>query len=327
MILKGIAATTQVDAHNTRIALEALESAAETVVNGKYVPSVGVEHDPTIIPIGKIVNAYVEKINDTDYGLYCEQDMFSIYPMEHDGVKFVMQKSLVDDRPLATSFLEQREKLLVQTDFVNFKSQEDAAAYLKELSDEYDIETGYCGRKSAIPDPELAFQFLEATVKGLFIYLASKPVIEKVGNHIIDHALSEFGGLYAFVKKAIISAAKRFVPANRPVTYVFTGKYEFVIELVVQTTNPNIAIEAICEEKLISVVSEIENLKKHFSSFVKIQLVYNTETGQWEFNYIATEKGEVIGTEKSYKKSLKKIELAFPENKDATKMAASIDFH
>lgn len=45
-----------------------------------------------------------------------------------------------------------------------------------------------------------------------------------------------------------------------------------------------------------------------------IQLVYNTETGQWEFNYIATEKGEVIGTEKSYKKSLKKIELAFPEN-------------
>ena len=68
-------------------------------------------------------------------------------------------------------------------------------------------------------------------------------------------------------------------------------------------------------------------LKKHFSSFVKIQLVYNTETGQWEFNYIATGKGEVIGTEKSYKKSLKKIELAFPENKDATKMAASIDFH
>ena len=62
--------------------------------------------------------------------------------MEHDGVKFVMQKSLVDDRPLATSFLEQREKLLVQTDFVNFKSREDAAAYLKELSDEYDIETG-----------------------------------------------------------------------------------------------------------------------------------------------------------------------------------------
>ena len=57
MILKGIAATTQVDAHNTRIALEALENAAETIVHGKYVPSVGVEHDPTIIPIGNMLLA------------------------------------------------------------------------------------------------------------------------------------------------------------------------------------------------------------------------------------------------------------------------------
>lgn len=327
MILKGIAATTQVDAHNTRIALEALEAAAENIVHGKYVPSVGVEHDPTIMPIGKVVNAYVEKINNNDYALYCEQDMFSAYSMERDGAKFVIQKSLIDDRPLTTSFLEQREKLLIQTDFVNFKSREDAAAFLKGLSDEYDIETGYCGRKSAIPDPELVFQLLETTVNCLFIYLTSKTVIEKVGNHIIDYALSELDDLYAFIKKAIISAAKQFIPANRPVTYIFTGKHEFVIELVVQTTNPNIAIEAISEEKLISVVSEIDNLKKHFSSFSKIQLVYNTETGQWEFNYIATDKGEVIGTEKSYKKSMKKIEIAFPENKDATKTAASIDFH
>ena len=136
MILKGIAATAQVDAHNTRIALEALEAAAENIVHGKYVPSVGVEHDPTIMPIGKVVNAYVEKINNNDYALYCEQDMFSAYSMERDGAKFVIQKSLIDDRPLTTSFLEQREKLLIQTDFVNFKSREDAAAFLKGLSDE-----------------------------------------------------------------------------------------------------------------------------------------------------------------------------------------------
>ena len=327
MILKGIAATTQVDAHNTRIALEALENAAESIVHGNSVPSVGVEHDPTIIPIGKVVNAYVEKINDSDYGLYCEQDMFSAYPFELDGTKYILQKSLIDDRPLTSSFLEQKEKLLVQTDPVNFKSRKDAELFLNELSGEYEIETGYCGRKSAVPDPELTFQLLETTVKCLFIYLTSKTVVEKVGNHIIDHALSELDDLYAFIKKAIFSAAKQFLPANRPVTYVFTGKHEFLIELVVQTTNPNTAIEAISEEKLIGVVSEIENLKKHFSSFSKIQLVYNTETEQWEFNYIATEKGEVIGTEKSYKKSMKKIEIVFPENKDATKTAASIIFN
>lgn len=222
-----------------------------------------------------------------------------------------MLKSSVDDRPLASNFLESSEKLLVQTDAVNFKSKKDAAAFLKELSGEYDIETGYFVRKSAVPDPELIFQLLETIVSSLFIYLAGKPVIEKVGNHIVDRALAELDSLYAFLKKAIFTAAKQFIPANRPVTYVFIGKHEFLIELVVQTANPNTAIRAISEEKLLGAVNEIENLKKHFPSFLKIQLVFNTETEQWEFNYIATERGEVIGTEKSYKRSMQKLKLLF----------------
>lgn len=317
MICKGIMATTKVDAHNMRITLEALESAAEDITNGECAPIVSVNHDPTIIPIGKIINAHVEKIDGDEHGLFFEQDIFSTFSTEVDSTKYVLLKSFVDDRPLTSNFSESSEKLLIQTDAINFKSQKDAATFLKELSDEYDIETSYFGRKSAVPDPELIFQLLETTVSSLFIYLAGKPVIEKVGNHIVDRALAELDSLYSFLKKAIFAAAKRFIPANRPVTYVFIGKHEFLIELVVQTTNPNTAIRAISEEKLLGAINEIENIKKHFSSFLKIQLVYNTETEQWEFNYIATERGEVIGTEKSYKKSMQKIEIAFPENKDA----------
>ena len=323
MICKGIMATTQVDAHNTRITLAALESAAEDITNGKCAPIVSVNHDPTIIPIGKIINAHVEKIDGNEHGLFFEQDIFSTFSTEVDGTKYILLKSSVDDRPLSSNFSESSEKLLIQTDSINFKSYTDAAAFLKELSGEYDIETSYFGRKSAVPDPELIFQLLETTVSSLFIYLTGKPVIEKVGNHIVDRALVELDSLYTFLKKAIFAAAKRFIPANRPVTYVFTGKHEFLIELVVQTTNPNTAIKAISEEKLLGAVNEIESLKKHFSSFLKIQLVYNTETEQWEFNYIATERGEVIGTEKSYKKSMQKIEIAFPENKDAIPTTAS----
>lgn len=316
-------ATTQVDAHNMRITLAALESAAEDITNGDCAPIVSVNHDPTIIPIGKVINAHVEKIDGDEHGLFFEQDIFSTFSTEVDGTKYILLKSFVDDRPLASNFSESSEKLLVQTDAVNFKSHKDAAAFLKELSGEYDIETSYCGRKSAVPDPELVFQLLETTVNSLFIYLTSKPVIEKVGSHIIERALTELDGLYIFLKKAIFAAAKRFVPANRPVTYIFIGKHEFLIELVVQTTNPNTAIRAISEEKLLGAVSEIESLKNHFSSFSKIQLVYNIETEQWEFNYIATARGEVIGTEKSYKKSVQKIEIAFPENKDAIPTAES----
>ena len=312
MIIKGIVATTKVDAHNTQITLEALEDAAESVNSGKYAPSVGVEHDPTIMPIGKVTRAYVAKIDDSDYGLYCEQDMFSASPIIINGDTYIVQKSLIDDRPLSSAVLENNEKLLVQTDFVNFTSLDEAKLFFEELSKEYDIETGYFERKSLIPDPELIFQLMEKTVAALLVYLASKPIIEKVGNHIVDHALSELDSLYDFIKKAIIKAAKQFVPANRPVTYIFTGTHDFVIELVVQTANPNTVISAIKEDKLVGVINEIEKLKNHFASFSKIQLVYNLETENWEFNYIATETGEVIGTEKSYNRSVKKIELAFP---------------
>lgn len=318
MVLKGIVATTKVDAHNTRITLAALEKAAEDVNNGKYAISVGIEHDPTIIPIGKVTKAYVAKIDDTDYGLYFEQDMFSAYSTVIGGETYVMQKSLVDDRPLFSAALNSNNKLLVQTDSINFSSRDEAESFFKELSEEYDIEAGYIGRKSLIPDPELIFQLLEKTVVVLFAYLTSKSMVEKVGNHITDHALSELDGLYNFVKKAIAKAAKQFVPANRPVTYIFTGKNEFVIELVVQTTSPDVAIRAIKEDKLVGAINEIEKLRKCFPKFTKIQLLCNIETENWEFNYIATETGEVIGTEKSYKKSVQKMELAFPQKTDVT---------
>jgi len=64
----------------------------------------------------------------------------------------------------------------------------------------------------------------------------------------------------------------------------------------------------------IATLTELDNYKSNI-------------TKSFSGTYKATEKGEVIGTEKSYKKSMKKIEIAFPENKDATKTAASITFN
>jgi hypothetical protein len=142
-------------------------------------------------------------------------------------------------------------------------------------------------------------------------------MVSKIGNHIIDNALKELDELYSFIKKAILAGAKRFIPANRPVTYVFSGHHDFLIELVVQTESPNVAIQSISADKLSGIIEEIEQKKAIFSNFTKIQLVYNVEDEKWEFNYIATEKGEIIGTEKSYKKSAKKVDIRFSDNGDS----------
>ena len=93
---------------------------------------------------------------------------------------------------------------------------------------------------------------------------------------------------------------------------MFRGYQEFLIEFVVQTTNPNIAIESIKKEKLVGVLAEIEKLQRLFANFEKIQLVYNVNEGVWEFNYLTTEQGEVIGTEKAYNATVKKLDITLP---------------
>lgn len=55
MILKGIGATTHIDKHNCRMTKEALEDFAKDINEGKYAPGVGIEHDPSIMPIGKVI--------------------------------------------------------------------------------------------------------------------------------------------------------------------------------------------------------------------------------------------------------------------------------
>lgn len=316
MLMKGIMATTKVDAHNMRICKEALEKAAQDISNGECALLVNIEHDLTTMPIGKVVRAHVDKYDDTDYALYMEQDIFEkSYSTTIDGQTYIMTKSLVDDRPFASRTDNTNDKLFIQTDSVNFESFDAAKDFLSELETERDVQTGFIARKSLIPDPELAFQLVEKSVTALFIYLASKTAIEKVGNHIIENALTELDSLYSFIKKAIITAAKRFHPQNRPVTYVFRGYQNFLIEFAVQTTNPNIAIESIKEEKLLGALEEIKKLQHLFSDFLKIQLVYNVDKEVWEFNYLTTQTGEVIGTEKAYNTTVKKLDIALPDKK------------
>lgn len=296
-----------------RICKESLEKAAEEISNGQCALLVNIEHDPTTMPIGKVIRAHVGKYDDTDYALYSEQEIFDdCYTTIVEGQTYILLKSLIDNRPFISSVNKGNCKLIVQTDSVNFESLDAAKDFFEELHKENDIETSYIARKSVIPDPELAFQLVEKSVTALLIYLASKTAVEKVGNHIIDNALIELDSLYTFIKTTILSAAKRFHPKNRPVTYVFRGYQDFLIEFIVQTTNPNIAIESIKEEKLVGALAEIKKLQCLFTNFQKIQLVYNVNEKAWEFNYLTTEQGEVIGTEKAYNTTVKKLDITLP---------------
>ncbi|MGC2422853.1 MAG: hypothetical protein WA666_00670 [Nitrospirota bacterium] len=71
---KMILSNTRIDRHKERMSLAALESIANDI-NKKYIP-ITVEHDPRIPPIGRIFSAKVKKLEDGEFALEGEAELF-----------------------------------------------------------------------------------------------------------------------------------------------------------------------------------------------------------------------------------------------------------
>ena len=91
------------------------------------------------------------------------------------------------------------------------------------------------------------------------------------------------------------------------------------VELVVVTTSPDEVMESIKKDKLEKINEMLVDLRQHFIPR-RVQFLY--DEGNWIFNYLCTEKGEVIGTEKSYNNRVKAFELF---NTESNKIDASVD--
>lgn len=103
MIVRGIGATTHLDKHNCRIAKEALESAVKDINEGIYAIGVGIEHDFSIMPIGKVISGKLVELEDGEYGLEIEQELFEQYQVYSyiEDAKWYISESKKGSRPFA----------------------------------------------------------------------------------------------------------------------------------------------------------------------------------------------------------------------------------
>ena len=72
--LSGIFTSTHVDRHGDRMALSALEQARDHI-HSQYIPY-GIEHDPRIPPIGRVVSAEIKPLDDGEYALEGEVEFY-----------------------------------------------------------------------------------------------------------------------------------------------------------------------------------------------------------------------------------------------------------
>ena len=138
-------------------------------------------------------------------------------------------------------------------------------------------------------------------------YLIAKNGLDKAGDKIIELALQEIARFYSFVRSSAITALKYAIPRNRPITYIFELPGKPFIEFVARSNDSNTVLSALIEQNLVTALSRAKELNALFQS-EKIQFLLD-EKGEWEFNYLLTETGAVIGSEKSFSRRNRRVQL------------------
>lgn len=292
---KYVISSTHLDRHGCVIAKGALEGMLPQL-NGKRKPRLGLEHIRTFPPFGAIMNGELTKGKDEHYYLTAEMVYFDKRELINleDGTKLVKEFFSEGEFPFIECAVSEVAKLSISTDPVNFDKFEDIEEIYKLIRQETNIEfeTKEFGRKSELPDPETIITI--TTILASTLGIIKSKVTEKLGEAIGDD-LSKF---YKLIAKLVTETIKKVKPANRPKTFVISyPNTECNIELVITTHKADRVLNSLTKEKLELIAYKIEQLKNLEPE--KIQFTY-TDNESWEFNYLLSKNGSVIGTVKSF---------------------------
>lgn len=302
MLRKQIVATNNVDRQNEIIADEFLYELAESIITNDSVMRMGLNHDSTIMPVGKVIASSVVDLSDNSLGVEAQIDDFICDFNEIEGPdKQILYRgeSVIDKRPFMEHETDERAKITVMLSPLNFDKC-DYDELIHVIHDECDALVENSIKKSFIPEPEIVVQ----VIMGTMFYLTTKNTVNKVSEKLADKISDDVVNVYDKLKKIIISIGKKVV-GPKETTYVLTEP-EQDIELVIKTSSPEDVLNAIEIASDGYITNQTEKYRQYLDgSLKKIQYLYNVETEKWEVNYMVTNTGQVIGSEKCYKKAVK----------------------
>jgi hypothetical protein len=314
-----VGSTTHIDRHNERMTLQALESMARQI-NSERKPILTVEHDTTLPPIGKMLRAWIEPMEDGEFKLLIEQEIFE--KEEHiilvDGSQGLMRESETDNSPFVRKAKNIPETLILRADLANFASLNDYQAFLTEVKDANltSFVSEEMGRKSFIPDPELVITI----GKGLLTYFVAKKIIDtfggKISDKLSDEVSNDIAEFYVWVKTVALKYTKYVVPKNRPMTYVFSIPITPHIELAARSSDASEITAAIMLDNLEEPLRQAQEYRDKLGA-ERVQFLLD-EDGEWKLNYMLTDKGQVIGTKKSFSRKAQQLDLSLPPSLNST---------
>jgi hypothetical protein len=316
MRITVVVATTNVDLQHDRLTKNCLEDMAKQANGGRAIQQ-WIEHDRTLPPMGKTLRAWVEPMGDVEYKLVMESVVFEEEKEIRlpDGTMGILQESDSDHRPFVRSLKEVEGDVDIAYDPANFESDSELKAFQQEIRTGADFSERYTGRKSLIPDPEVIISLGKA-VMGYFIV---RRVLDKGADKLVEAVSNDVLLIYSKLKVVIESAAKYCVPKNRPITYVIAVPGDSSVALVAQTRDARMLMSALEPDKLSKALEQAEQWRTALQA-EHIQFSLSTD-GDWEFSFLLTVTGQVIGTRKTYSRRARRLELM--EAARATKAADS----
>lgn len=301
MIRKQIIATSGVDRQNQQLSLEVLNEYAETFSSKSAATRMGINHDCTMLPIGKILSGSLSQLDNGETALEVLIDDFTdtFLPCEGpNGEVLYFAESSCDSRPFVDFQSEQQNELTVMLNPLNFEQGDynDVAAYLCNHCNAK-VETTIA--KSLLPDPEIVFNF----ITGYLIATLGKQTLSKTNDKLSDAISDDLKKCYISVKKAIGKISQKII-SHGQTAYIFSEPNQ-PVELVVKAQKGDTVLMALDLLKKYDISYRIQQFNDYTNgNLKKIQFVYDEAEGKWEMSYLTTITGQVIGTEKNYKRTV-----------------------
>jgi hypothetical protein len=292
-----VLSSSNIDKHGHVMTKQALESSLK-FINGKRKPRLGLDHNRNFPPMGRINNGEVIEKEGVFY-LIADQEYFDISKSTilENGLELIEMSFSDENFPFVECEFEPVENIEVQIDPINLGSYENGQEFLNDIKSESDLEIkgSEFFRKAEIPDPEIVVKLTE--IIGIALGIGLRKIPEKLGEAIGEDLVK----FYKLIGKTIGKSVKEMIPKNKPIHFVVEIPInKTIVELIVTTRNPDIAISAYKKETIEKLKQQIEKSIKHLKA-EKIQFFFNKEN-EWEINYILAADGKVIGTKKAFKK-------------------------
>jgi hypothetical protein len=290
-----VLSSTHVDSHGMMMTKEALENAAKTI-NSDRNPRIGLEHDMSFPPLGRITDASVVQGKDGAYYLVAYREYFDNRKetVLEDGTILYKESFEKGAKPFVEAKPEHKEIIEIHTDPENFENIESLNEFFKELKVESDIDFSkqMLLRKSIISDPELVIKL--SSIIAISIGIIATKIPEKVGEAIGE----DVAKFYKLLRTSVLGMVKRAIPKLRPITFIIEIHDDILIELLIVSNSPDEVVTAFSSDRINLIQEKVDTSKKIFGA-EKIQFYYN-DKNVWELNYMLTKDGSTIGTKKAF---------------------------